>query len=162
MTRQGDDITQQARARRLDEFELAEIAAGLGQDAATVRSIQPGDRRRWTYQIQEERYEAVAIAWPSGTGLRMHDHDGSSAAIHVINGRLRERYLGADGRMHVRWLEAGQTTKLAGDHVHEVINLDDEEVVSIHVYSPPIANDDFRTDREIDIARRAVTSRASR
>ena len=50
-----------------------------------------------------------------------------------------------------RWLQAGETTGLTATHVHEVINLDHEEVVSVHVYSPPLGDDSFRTDKEIDI-----------
>jgi quercetin dioxygenase-like cupin family protein len=134
----------------LESHELAEIAAGLGRTAA-ADLIQSGDKRRWSYAIRSERYEAVVIAWPPGAGLRMHDHGGSLAAIYVTNGRLRERYLDSDGRERVRWLSAGETTELPGTHVHEVINLDDAEVVSVHVYSPPLDDDSFRVDKEIDI-----------
>jgi quercetin dioxygenase-like cupin family protein len=133
----------------LTAHELAEIAAKLGEMG--VRELIPrGDKRRWWYAVQTERYEAVVIAWPPGCGLRMHDHDGSLAAIYVTKGSLRERYLD-DGRILTRWLQAGMTTELPSTHVHEVINLDVDEVVSVHVYSPPLGDDSFRTDREIDI-----------
>ena len=137
---------------RLDPFELAEIAEQLGESLAE-HFIHAGDTRRWRYVVRTDRYEAVAIAWPAGTGLRMHDHDGSAAAIHVVGGRLRERYIDAGGVTRLRWLEGGTTTKLPSDHVHEVINLDDAEVVSLHVYSPPLGDTSFRTDKEICIGR---------
>ena len=53
---------------------LAEIAAGLGAAAAVDRSPE-GSRRRSTYLIEAEHYEALIIAWPPGTGLHMHDVD---------------------------------------------------------------------------------------
>jgi hypothetical protein len=129
---------------------LAEIAAGLGH-AAPVHSLPDGNHRRWSYIIRAEHYEALIIAWPPGTGLAMHDHGGSLAALHIVGGRLRERYLDATGESHVRWLVAGDTTEMNGDHAHEVINLDDTEAISVHVYSPPLADNSFRVDDEINL-----------
>ena len=134
----------------LETVDLATIASGLGRSA--IHLVPVGDTRRWAYVIQDDRYEAIVIAWPSGTGLGMHDHNGSAAAVHVVNGRLRERYLDTDGRMKIRWLSEGETIELSSIHVHEVMNLDDAEVVSVHVYSPPLSDDSFRVDREIDIS----------
>jgi quercetin dioxygenase-like cupin family protein len=142
-----------ATGSALDELEfldLAAIAAGLGRSA--ISHLLPlGHKRRWARVIHTDRYEAIVIAWPAGSGLGMHDHNGSVAAVHVVNGRLRERYVDTDGRVNIRWLAAGDTIELAGTHVHEVINLDHEEVVSVHVYSPPLDDESFRTDKEIDI-----------
>src|SRR4051794_1989650 len=135
----------------LETVDLAGIASALGRSA--IADLVPlGATRRWAYVIDNDRYEAIVIAWPPGTGLGMHDHRGSTAAIHVVNGRLRERYLDTDGRVKIRWLSSGETIELSSIHVHEVVNLDDAEVVSVHVYSPPLGDDSFRVDREIDIS----------
>ncbi|MCU1367076.1 MAG: cupin domain protein [Ilumatobacteraceae bacterium] len=127
---------------------LADIAAGLGASAPIDR-LPGGEARRWTCLIEAEQYEALIIAWPAGTGLRMHDHDGSSASLHVVAGQLRERYIGLDGHVQTRWLQAGDTVSLPHDHNHEVINVDGVEAVSIHVYSPPLREVEFRIDAEI-------------
>jgi quercetin dioxygenase-like cupin family protein len=129
---------------------LVQIAAGLGH-AAPIDALPSGSRRRWSSVIRAEQYEALIIAWPPGTGLAMHDHGGSRAALHIVGGRLRERFIDSDGRTRVRWLEAGDTVELGADHTHEVINLDDAEAISVHVYSPPLADDSFRLEAEIDI-----------
>jgi len=134
----------------LDTHLLAEIAAGLGT-AAPIHSLPGGNHRRWSYVIRAEHYEALIIAWPPGTGLAMHDHGGSLAALHIIGGQLRERYLDANGESHVRWLEAGDTVEMDGNHSHEMINLDDIEAFSVHVYSPPLADNSFRIDDEINL-----------
>jgi quercetin dioxygenase-like cupin family protein len=86
----------------------------------------------------------------------MHDHAGSLAAVHMVAGRLQERYLTSGGgsdtpSIETRWLEAGDTLQLPHDHNHEMINLDSEEAVSIHVYSPPLKDTDFRVDAEITL-----------
>jgi len=134
----------------LDTELLAEIASGLGH-AAPIHSLPGGNTRRWSYLIRAEHYEALIIAWPPGTGLAMHDHGGSLAALHVIGGQLRERYIDASGESHVRWLAAGDTIQMDGDHAHEVINLDDVEALSVHVYSPPLTDNSFRIDDEINL-----------
>lgn len=137
----------------LDPSLLAEIAAGLGAAAALDDRLPAGTGRRWTYLIEADDYEALIIAWPPGTGLRMHDHGGSLAALHVVSGRLRERFTTSSNATRARWLETGDTLELPADHVHEVINLDDSEAISIHVYSPRLCDNEFRTDAEISLAR---------
>jgi quercetin dioxygenase-like cupin family protein len=136
-------------AAPLDAATLAIIAEGIaaGDPAGFVPA---GGSRRWGIAAVNEAYEAWVIAWPAGTGLAMHDHDGSVAAVRVVSGTLRERYRDGDETV-VRWLDAGDAHVLATDHVHEVINLHDSEAISVHVYSPPLTDMDFRVDPEIDL-----------
>ncbi len=141
----------QVEMTALDAHQLAEIAAEIAS-GSVAELVEPGFKRRWWHAIRTDAYEAVVIAWPPGTGLGMHDHGGSLAAIHVVNGRLRERYLDDDELLQVRWLIAGETIDLPGAHVHEVINFDEDEVVSVHVYSPPLDDTAFRIENEIKIA----------
>ena len=63
--------------------------------------------------------------------------------------QLRERFVGDDGQIEVRWLHAGQTVVMPGDHEHEVINLSNDEVVSVHVYSPRLRDQTFRETRSL-------------
>jgi quercetin dioxygenase-like cupin family protein len=122
---------------------MASIAIGLGQ-SGVERLIPAGTERRWALALESEAYEAWVIAWPSGSGLEMHDHDGSIATMYVVNGRLRERYVGRNGEVSVRWLGGGDVIEMQRDHQHEVINLDATEVISVHVYSPRLRDQTFR------------------
>ena len=134
---------------RLDEETLATIADGLaGSDPTTF--LAPGACRRWALIAANDSYSAWVIAWPAGTGLAMHDHDGSAAAVRVVSGVLRERYVVGDG-LAVRWLDGSTPHVLAPDHRHEVVNVGDVEAVSVHVYSPPLGDTSFRDDPEIDL-----------
>jgi quercetin dioxygenase-like cupin family protein len=135
--------------RRLDGVVLATIAEGFAA-ADPAAALPAGDRRRWAPLAETEAYSAWVIAWPAGTGLGLHHHDGSSAAVHVVGGSLRERFsLGGD--LVVRWLDGGSTTVLPGDHEHEVVNVGATDAVSVHVYSPPLLDMAFRDDPEIDL-----------
>lgn len=139
---------------RVDDEALAAIAAGLA-DADPGAFLAAGSCRRWALIASNELYSAWVIAWPTGTGLGMHDHGGSSAAVQVVRGILRERYVaeGGDvaGGLVVRWLDPGSLHVLAGEHRHEVVNVGDVEAVSVHVYSPPLVETSFRDDPEIDL-----------
>ena len=131
---------------------LAQIAAGLAA-AAPIDALPDTSGRRWSNIIRTDQYEALIIAWPPGTGLAMHDHSGSLAALHVVSGRLRERYLESgptQTSVTERWLEAGQQVELSGDHTHEVVNVDEIEAISVHVYSPPLSDTAFRTNNELE------------
>jgi quercetin dioxygenase-like cupin family protein len=145
--------TNQHRSTRtpsaLDSDTLSTIADGIAA-GNPAEFVPAGTARRWGIIAGNESYGAWVIAWPAGTGLAMHDHSGSRAAIRVVSGRLRERFH-ADGSVHVRWLDPGDTHVLPDDHVHEVINLHDTEAISVHVYSPPVADMGFRIDPEIDL-----------
>src|SRR4051812_44977442 len=120
----------------LDRVVLAAIAEGLAA-ADPAALLAGGTGRRWMELAATDAYSAWVIAWPAGTGLGLHDHDGSSAAVHIVDGALRERFVEGD-HLAVRWLDAGSTTLLAGDHRHEVVNVGAVEAISVHVYSPPL------------------------
>ena len=133
----------------LDAEELTAIVQRIGADDAAAR-VAPGTMRRWTLAEDTPTYQAWIIAWPAGAGLGLHDHDGSGAAIHVVAGQLRERYLTADGLV-ARWLGPGVTERLPHDHTHEVVNVGTIEAISVHAYSPPLLDLSFRNDPSIDL-----------
>jgi hypothetical protein len=113
------------------EALLVALVAGLDPGPAI-----PGHGRRYQrLDVGSELDGAVdawLIAWPGGTGLGMHDHQGSDAVLAVLEGSLRERYLGPGG-VHQRTLRPGPPLRLAADHVHEVVNAG--RAVAVH---PPL------------------------
>ena len=111
----------------MGSLDLAELA----------QRLPVGSGRRWVLLHRDERCEAWAIAWPVGSGLPMHDHDGSRAALRVLTGELRERFVGPDDEVRVRWLSGQDVLELPADHVHEMVNVGAVEAVSVHVYAPP-------------------------
>lgn len=133
-----------------DHDELSQIAAEVAE-SYPLGLLPPGSTRRWVLARETLHAEAWIIVWPPGTGLRLHDHAGSLASVKMISGRLRERTVAIDGTSSRRWLESGNRIDLPADHRHEVINLDDVDAVSVHVYSPPLGDTSFRNDKELSI-----------
>jgi hypothetical protein len=145
-------------ARPLGHERLEALLAVLVATIDPQHRIVGAGRRYERLDVGDEltgQVEAWLIAWPAGTGLGMHDHQGSEAVLSVLRSSLRERYLGADGISH---RELGRATvRLPADHVHEVVNTTSTEALSIHLYSPPLDNLDFRTDRAIEFVLAAGT-----
>jgi hypothetical protein len=143
----------QTEIPRLDDDALRAIADGIaGADPCAL--LPDGDRRRWGLVVRTPAYEAWVIAWPQGAGLAMHDHRGSRAAVSVVRGELRERFVDASRvSVQTRRLLPGVLVVLPADHIHEVANVGLIEAVSVHVYSPPCDDVDFRDDPELDLAR---------
>lgn len=126
-------------------IDLSAVAHSWAE-LAVVGAIPSGPQRRWISLGGDDAHDAWAIAWPVGTGLAMHDHDGSRAHVVVVTGELSERYLDADRAVHTRALIPGPGVGLPADHVHEVVNVGPAEAVSIHVYAPPLRGVRDRSD----------------
>src|SRR6478672_10517148 len=95
----------------------ARLVSLLGDLAATV---DPGHRIAGVGRRYERlelgpdlagQVDAWLIAWPPGTGLGMHDHQGSDAVVAVLRPPLRERYVGG-GAVRQRWLRPGRPVRL--------------------------------------------------
>jgi uncharacterized RmlC-like cupin family protein len=127
---------------------LSHLAADVA-DSYPLDQLPAGTTRRWVLARETAESEAWVIVWPPGTGLRMHDHAGSSASLRVVSGRLQERYVGSAGEDVHRWLVPGDRFDLSADHRHEVINTDDVEAISVHAYSPPLPMREYDLDKEL-------------
>ena len=130
-----------AAARELSSTDVVDV---LAMSPATDGT------RRWALLHRDEHAEAWAIAWPPGSGLSLHDHDGSRCGMYVVHGALRERYRSGDGLV-VRWWQRSGCYELPSDHTHEVVNVGDDEAVSVHVYSPPVGEAGIRDAASIGL-----------
>src|SRR4051794_17309082 len=111
----------QSTPTALDPQALATIADGLaGADPMTF--LQPGDCRRWALLASTHSYSAWVIPRPAGTRPGLHAHARSTAAVRVVTGELRERFVVGD-TLAPRGLGAGALPVLPADHRHEVVNV---------------------------------------
>jgi hypothetical protein len=106
---------------------------------AQLDQVGPGDHRRWVQLAATDEYDAWLIAWPVGSGLPLHDHGGSSAAVHIVVGELEERHRTRFERtLRTRSLGVGDSITFGAEHVHALENMGAVEALSVHVYSPPL------------------------
>ena len=128
----------------LDGELLQDIAEGLAR-SVSADQLPAGLGRRWVRLLGTRSYDAWLIGWPPGTGLDLHDHGESSAAVCIVAGALDERRPVADapGGAVTRQLVAGDAIAFGSAHVHSMCNTQEVEALSVHVYSPPLSTMTF-------------------
>lgn len=88
-------------------------------------------------------YELLLLCWQDGQRSPVHDHRGSSCAFRVVQGEGVERCyrLLDDGALvptEQRVLPEGFVCASAEADIHEVANLGDGPLMTLHVYSPEL------------------------
>lgn len=130
--------------------DLGELARLLEAVDITRHDIAPacvfGSRGYRRNTIASGRwFELLALCWRSGDCTPIHDHEGSSCAFKVIEGRGTEiRYeptacgmVCPTGR---RMLEPGMVCAAEDNDIHQVANMQAKgiDLITLHIYSPPI------------------------
>jgi cysteine dioxygenase len=91
-------------------------------------------------------YEALLLCWLPGQRSPIHDHRGSGCAFRVIDGvvteTIYEHTKGSDlvCAASMRWLPPGTICASREFDIHEVANTQQADLVTLHVYSPPLAD----------------------
>lgn len=88
-------------------------------------------------------YQALVLCWRGGQRSPIHDHVGSACGVRVIQGvatetsfaRSETGLLFATGSSH---LAAGEICARQDDDVHQMSNLRAGDLVTLHIYSPPL------------------------
>jgi cysteine dioxygenase len=92
--------------------------------------------------LLNDHCELVVICWQPGQMSAVHDHGGSNCLYLVIDGTMvEERYRLRDGKpepVDERSFGRGDITIAAGDSVHRINNRGGRELVTVHIYSPPL------------------------
>ena len=125
--------------RDLDPEELREVVDTFAARPELWRGRVRHPEERFFEQLHFDQHLGVwLICWDNGHDTGFHDHDISSGAFAVVQGRLREERL--------RW--GAPPTSVAvgvggGSHftpldIHRVMHDGSEPAVSIHAYSPPL------------------------
>jgi predicted metal-dependent enzyme (double-stranded beta helix superfamily) len=128
----------------LSPRELAEevhrISASPREWMSRVRLSAEG---RWYERIHiDQTYEVWLISWLPGQATGFHDHGGSSGAFSVVWGTLEEHQAGTARRVHAvtaASITAGRVRSFGPEFIHDVRNTSEAVAVSVHAYSPPLA-----------------------
>jgi quercetin dioxygenase-like cupin family protein len=87
---------------------------------------------------QDQDTNAWLICWSEDQDTGFHDHDASAAAIHVLEGRVREDRLRLWAPPETRVSVAGETFTVPPSAIHRVLHAGAGPAVTIHAYSPPL------------------------
>jgi cysteine dioxygenase len=90
-------------------------------------------------------YNALALCWRNGQRSPIHDHKGSSCGVRVLRGTLTETLFELTSNGHVkatfsRDLLRGGVIGSEDADIHQISNLQlgDADLVTLHIYSPPL------------------------
>jgi cysteine dioxygenase len=89
-------------------------------------------------------FELLALCWLPGQRSTIHDHGGSVGVVRVYRGDLTSRLYDAQDGEPARMIsedDVGPGTHAAVDRpdIHQLANETGEDLVTIHIYSPPLA-----------------------
>jgi cysteine dioxygenase len=92
--------------------------------------------------LLNDQCELVVICWRPGQMSAVHDHGSSYCLYLVIEGTMvEERYRLRDGKpepVDERSFRRGDITIASGDSVHRINNRGEGDLVTVHIYSPPL------------------------
>lgn len=101
--------------------------------------------RYYTRLAAEHDYEAWLLTWLPGQSTEWHDHGGSAGAFIVLQGVLTERraLVSPDGPPRiaptVQQYAVDALRPFGSKHIHRVANDGLAPAISLHVYSPSLA-----------------------
>jgi predicted metal-dependent enzyme (double-stranded beta helix superfamily) len=125
--------------RQLAE-EVRRLAGSPRQWMSRVRLSADG---RWYERIHADgSYEVWLISWLPGQATGFHDHGGSAGAFGVVWGALEEHRPGPPGHRPATTaarITSGRVRSFGPEFVHDVRNSSEAVAVSVHAYSPPLA-----------------------
>ena len=138
---------QDTRAISLTDLPDRDLERRELRDLATAVAASPGSWRDQVSYHDENRHFACLhrdahvdvwlLCWTPQNDTGWHDHDISSGAVAVVEGRLIEHNLMIGGADIERIVAAGQSFDFGPDHIHRLTGLDAGSV-SVHAYSPPL------------------------
>ncbi|WP_165226294.1 cysteine dioxygenase [Aquisphaera insulae] len=135
-----------AREEAIPLAELKRGLAGLNLEAEDIADAIGFDERAYRRATVHSRphYEMFVMCWRSGQASPIHDHAGSSCVVLVVSGEATEtryRRVPSGQLAPVRAAASGAGTVIGchGDCTHQLANLQapGEDLVTVHVYSPP-------------------------
>jgi quercetin dioxygenase-like cupin family protein len=126
-------------ARDLDQQELLELASSIAADPSRWQQhVAFSDSERHYVSLHRDTHVDIwVLCWTPENDTGWHDHDISSGAVAVTQGRLIEHNLSVDGSALATTIAAGAVYSFGPDHIHRLTGLDAGSV-SIHAYSPPL------------------------
>jgi len=132
-----------ARLDALSSYSSDSLAAVLAAspieraDVADFVRLDPANYRR-NLVLRRDAYELRVLCWLPRQRTSLHGHQGSACAFRIVSGASTEIRLREPDR---RWLPGDVVAENGIELVHQVTNLGDEPLVSIHAYSPALAVD---------------------
>jgi predicted metal-dependent enzyme (double-stranded beta helix superfamily) len=120
--------------------ELRDVVSALATQPERWRQFvrhDPG-QRHYEELLRDEHLSVWLINWTDEQDTGFHDHDVSSGAVTVVQGRIVEERLRVGAEPSRAEFGPGETFDFAAEQIHRVVHAGDEPAVTLHAYSPPL------------------------
>lgn len=125
--------------RTFNEQQLLRIARLFAGNDNLMARVDPAATERTRIELGITAYlEVWLMAWPSGSSTGWHDHGPSSGALHVVRGSLTHETW-RDGQLTEVDLRDQDEFSFVPGLVHNMTNIGDVITLSVHAYSPALA-----------------------
>ncbi len=137
-----EGLKERAPMRRLEE-QLRTLEVTY----AHVAEFAQFDERQYSRNLVHGGawYQVLVMCWRSGQRSPIHNHAGSTCAVRVLNGTVTETAFAATPCGQVKAISSrdmtvGEVCATQDSGMHQVSNLQPEgnDLVTLHVYSPPL------------------------
>ena len=147
--------------RDLEPQELADLAEQLAGRPELWRAAvcHDADQRRYVRLRRDHHLEVWVLCWMPSQDTGLHDHDLSSGAVRVVEGRICEdRMVLGSLQLDSTEYTAGQSFCFDASRIHNVRHSGDGPATSLHLYSPPLWRMGYyETGEDGRLSRRAAT-----
>lgn len=135
-------MTTASARRALSADDLRSLVRDLAADPETWEPLVRHDplQRGAARLRSDDEVEVWVLSWLPGHDTGYHDHGGSTAAIYVTRGEIREERLSFAGPPRGQILTTDSVGVVPALHIHRVHHEGTVPAVSIHAYSPPLAD----------------------
>ena len=135
----ADEAFAELPGRDLDQGELLTLASSIAArpDLWREHVAYDDDNRHYVSLYRDAHVDVWVLCWTPQNDTGWHDHDISSGAVAVVEGRLIEHNLAVDRPSLATDVAVGQAFCFGPDHIHRLTGRDAGSV-SIHAYSPPL------------------------
>ncbi len=123
-----------------EQLELVVNVVAARPDVWQDLVVDDRENRWWLLLYRTPSFEVKLLSWQTDQSSDWHDHGGSSGAMRVTQGSLRETHRAKDGvGVRESIFTPGGVGSFGTDYVHDVVHETGEPAVSIHAYSPPLS-----------------------
>lgn len=125
--------------RDLDPTELMRLAASVAARPELWQDYVAFDdeNRHYVSLYRDSHIDVWVLCWTPANDTGWHDHDISSGAVAVAQGRLVEHNLTVGAPSLATEVGAGAVFGFGPEHIHRLTGLAAGSV-SVHAYSPPL------------------------
>jgi cysteine dioxygenase len=133
--RNGTVLSIEAMTELLERIDYTQV---LADAQAVIQFAQDTYKRNLVLDLPQA--QVLVLCWRPNQGSKVHDHGPSNCGVVVLSGQATETVFSTVSRLQVAIEQrpAGEMSVVPGSYIHKIENLENDDLITLHVYSPPL------------------------